>query len=270
MFQRISLFVALTIGSRCSCFVVLTPQLKSSRLGSVPADFEAMTVKDLRQLLKDSTILERGVMSKLKRKQDIIGYLQQNLPPSDVSLDNRELTPPPPPMDPSPEPSKPFTTRVRTGTMPQLKSPSKDDMFEYVYDQYPPLREENCTGLADDDVRQAHHPMLKAATYSDMDVITLGTASCSPGITRGVSCTALRLHWQRRYLPTSGGPVVEQTSFQGGTWLFDVGECTQVSLMWRVRNMISRNAREETRMLAPVRVPYIVHGPLLILILQTF
>jgi hypothetical protein len=232
MFQRISLFAALLIGSRCSCFVLSPFQRQSWRLGSVPADFEAMTVKDLRQLLKDSTMLERGVLSKLKRKQDIIGYLQQNLAPSDASPDTRDSTPPPlqpPHIDPSPEPSQSFAPRVRTGSMPQLKSPSKDDMFEYVYDQYPPLREENCTGLGDDDVRQAHHPMLKAATYSDMDVITLGTASCSPGITRGVSCTALRLHWQRRYLPTSGGPVVEQTSFQGGTWLFDVGECTQVS-----------------------------------------
>lgn len=237
MFQRISVFAALLIGSRCSCFVVSPTQRKSWSLRSVPADFEAMTVKDLRQLLKDSATLERGVLSKLKRKQDIIGYLQQNLAPPDGSVDNHVSTPPTPThTDPSPELSKSFSPRVRTGAMPQLRSSaSKDDMFDYVYDQYPPLRDENCTGLGDDDVRQAHHPMLKAATYSDMDVITLGTASCSPGITRGVSCTALRLHWQRRYLPTSGGPVVEQTSFQGGTWLFDVGECTQVSVEIELR-----------------------------------
>ncbi|KAL7580217.1 hypothetical protein ACA910_012962 [Epithemia clementina (nom. ined.)] len=43
-----------------------------------------------------------------------------------------------------------------------------------------------------------------------MELIFVGTASCTPGATRGVSCTALR--------------------FQGGTWIFDVGECTQLQI----------------------------------------
>ncbi|OEU11088.1 Metallo-hydrolase/oxidoreductase, partial [Fragilariopsis cylindrus CCMP1102] len=47
-----------------------------------------------------------------------------------------------------------------------------------------------------------------------MDIIFIGTASCTPSMTRGVSCTALRLH----SLPGSG------------TWLFDCGEGTQLQI----------------------------------------
>lgn len=227
-FKTLSIFLTLLIGWSCSSFVLPVPRLQqrqsSRRMASMPADLDTMTVKDLRQLLKDSNLLERGALSKLKRKQDIIDYIQQKLP-LNTQPSNAEL-----PGATNQGPTTPIANNVRLGRMPQIRlTSSKDDMFEYLYEQYPPLRDENCTNLADDDVRQKHHPMLRNATYSDMDIITLGTASCSPGITRGVSCTALRLHWQRRYLPSAGGPVVEQTSFQGGTWLFDVGECTQVS-----------------------------------------
>lgn len=256
LFEKISLLLLLLIGSRCSSFVLLPPsqhRIRSSRLASVPADLESMTVKDLRQLLKDSDLLERGVLSKLKLKKDLIDYLEEKLPSSGSSVevdsppsehvDPRSNQPEQPlsvavdsaseHIDPpikQPEQPSPVTPRVRLGGMPQLRTSSKDDMYEHIYNLYPPLREENCTSLGEEDVRQVHHPMLRGANNSDMDIITLGTASCSPGITRGVSCTALRLHWQQRYLPTEKGTKVEQTGFQGGTWLFDAGECTQVSL----------------------------------------
>ena len=228
------LFFAI-IGLRCMigcCFVLVTREISRRRFSAglhsspVPVDLDTLTVKDLRQLLKDSHVLERGALSKLKRKQDIIDYLQNNISKMQLSVaPNCTSTP-------TTESSVFIEKPGRLGKMPQIKTPSKDDMFEYLYEQYPPLREANGTNLValgEEDVRQLHHPMLQDASYSDMDIITVGTASCSPGITRGVSCTALRLHWQKRYLPSSGGTNVEQTSFQRGTWLFDVGECTQVS-----------------------------------------
>lgn len=230
-FNALSIILTLLIGLRCSSFVIPVShsgqRVLSGHLASTAADLDAMTVKDLRQLLKDSNVLERGALSKLKRKQDIIDYLQQKLPtnpqPCDDELASASAL--------AKEPTTPNSRKVRLGAMPTMLAATKDDMYDYLYEQYPPLRDENCTNLADDDIRQKHHPMLQNATYSDMDIITLGTASCSPGITRGVSCTALRLHWQKRYLPSpGGGSGLEQTSFQGGTWLFDVGECTQVSV----------------------------------------
>jgi hypothetical protein len=53
-------------------------------------------------------------------------------------------------------------------------------------------------GIGEADIRQRYHPMLANVTQSDMDIIFVGTASCTPGITRGVSCTAVRLNRRRR------------------------------------------------------------------------
>ena len=81
------------------------------------------------------------------------------------------------------------------------------------------------TGLGENDFRQRYHPMLKSKDdvsfdqpilSGDMDLIFVGTASCTPSVTRGVSCTALRL-LQR-----------QSQRHSGGTWLFDCGESTQV------------------------------------------
>ncbi|GMI01835.1 hypothetical protein TrVE_jg3610 [Triparma verrucosa] len=60
---------------------------------------------------------------------------------------------------------------------------------------------------------RSQHPCLQSLPPSDLDVVFLGTASCSPSITRGVSCTALRLNWR-----------------SGGIHLFDCGESTQLQL----------------------------------------
>lgn len=164
--------------------------------------------------------------------------------------------------------------------MPPFQSP-KDAIFEQVYQRYPPVRDQQPTStiaaaaaatsavvestldndtninsegsaatvvVVDDDVRQVYHPAVGHLKASDMDIVCAGTASCTPGTTRGVSCTAIRLNWSRRGLvgdptttaatastnkePSSAGPTTR--SFQGGTWLFDVGECTQVSEKKRV------------------------------------
>jgi len=77
-----------------------------------------------------------------------------------------------------------------------------------------------------------------------MDLIFLGTASCIPGTSRGVSCVALRLNWKKglasvmssqkrragkvdRRNPRGDGGGVENV---GGTWLFDCGEGSQIQL----------------------------------------
>ena len=55
---------------------------------------------------------------------------------------------------------------------------------------------------------RAERQQQLAETTSDLEITFLGTASCVPSVTRGVSCTALR--------------------YDGATYLFDAGEATQV------------------------------------------
>jgi len=146
----------------------------------------------------------------------------------------------------------------------------KDRIVLEVLDRYPPLHEaivdacsidsvlsegitadniEHCElnsltynvppGIGENDMRHQYHPMLANATQTDMDVVFVGTASCSPGVTRGVSCTAIRLNWRnnREFDQVMNGgqrnkhdPQDQQRASTGGTWLFDAGESTQLSV----------------------------------------
>ena len=145
----------------------------------------------------------------------------------------------------------------------------KDRIVLEVLDRYPPLHEaivdacsidsalsdgitaeniEHCelnsltynvpSGIGENDMRDKYHPMLVNATQTDMDIVFVGTASCTPGVTRGVSCTALRLNWRnnREFDHVMNGRAKknndqhEQRGATGGTWLFDCGESTQLSV----------------------------------------
>lgn len=101
-------------------------------------------------------------------------------------------------------------------------------------------------GIGEHDIRHSYHPMICNISQSDLDIVFVGTASCTPGVTRGVSCTALRLNWRSHKWTsdseTKGGGtkrqkkdsktqhVDERGSPTGGTWLFDCGESTQLSI----------------------------------------
>jgi hypothetical protein len=96
------------------------------------------------------------------------------------------------------------------------------------------------SGLGECNVWQAHHPMLAGTAQSNMDVVFAGTASCMLGTTRGVSCTALHLNWRRKADKGGGNGVKEDGGGGGeqrgggasaaGTWLFDCGQSTQLSV----------------------------------------
>mmetsp|Transcript_33188 Transcript_33188/g.78394 ORF Transcript_33188/g.78394 Transcript_33188/m.78394 type:complete len:806 (+) Transcript_33188:163-2580(+) len=56
---------------------------------SVLEDLESFTVKELKQILKDNGLdQERGILTKLKRKQDLVDYLRQNLVVVDEEYDD--------------------------------------------------------------------------------------------------------------------------------------------------------------------------------------
>ena len=215
-------------------------QLYSSTTDS---DLGQLTVKELRERVKE-VCTERGIVSKLKRKQDLIQYLSSQTQPKQQqqnshnqadkgSSDKRAAPQQMPRLVVQQESEEALHPRMN-GKKKSASSP-KQASFERVYRRYPVLRESPTDFANNDDIRQWQHPIYRHnnVTTSDMDVVFVGTASCTPGITRGVSCTALRLHWRRQTtewkdgrLETTGG------SSTGGTWLFDVGECTQVSSMY--------------------------------------
>lgn len=115
--------------------------------------------------------------------------------------------------------------------------------MEEVLSKYPLAWEKTEEmGIGEKDIRVGCHPMLRdGVKSSEMDVAFIGTASCTPGVTRGVSCTALRLNWRRNTGSLSllkvngdtGAPPItieDSYNFLGGTWLFDCGECTQLQI----------------------------------------
>ena len=150
------------------------------------------------------------------------------------------------------------TTEPKTSNDTLVHLSPKDIIFEQCLRRYPPLRNlqaaierqnyesedgtisthmnpnfyRSFTGLGEMDVRQKYHPMLANMTSSDLDLVTVGTASCVPGVTRGVSCTALRLQWRRNSGNTrdsrGGSPTTGPAT--GGIWIFDCGESTQVRM----------------------------------------
>jgi hypothetical protein len=223
-----------------------------------------LTVKQLKDRIKELAVPVK--MSQLKVKADFVDFLVKHYSSqaSEIKSEPMEVndnTAAParrkkslamPPLDSAVTSS---STAETTKDAPAHISP-KDIIFEHVLRRYPPLRnlqaaieaqkeevDDNAlsahmhanfyrsfTGLGEMDVRQKYHPMLANMTSSDLDVITIGTASCVPGVTRGVSCTALRLQWRRNAGNTrdsrgpSNGPVT------GGIWIFDCGESTQVRI----------------------------------------
>lgn len=265
----------------------------ASPTSSIPSksELESMKVVDLKQLIKDSGHNERGLFSKLKKKQDLVDFLAEKATTLEASTSNA-ATAAPTQQIPEQKRKIPITMpkkKPATATPadasdnnenPQQRQSPMAELWERVNAQYPALqylRDGNRTGYGELDIRQRYHPMLQAgmqqaipeseleetndddseesesaakksfkpALSGDMDLIFVGTASCTPSITRGVSCTALRLHSLASSSSTSnkkkksmkvpngmnGQQRFEVESSQSknlGTWLFDCGESTQV------------------------------------------
>jgi len=207
---------------------------------------ESMTVKELRQILKNSELNQRGILSRLKLKRDLVDFLKENLEPSGFGsweeaetkiLETRHTLLENKPDLSRPElsqnaPSNPMKMPTISKASEKPTSSPKDLLFEKVYARYPSTRDKNCTDVGENDVRQDVHPIFGSLQKSsDLDIVFVGTASCTPGVTRGVSCTALRLNWQRRAIHgVPQGTNIETSTFMGGTWVFDCGECTQLQV----------------------------------------
>jgi len=210
-----------------------------------------MTVKELREILKDVP-MERGTLSKLKRKKDLIIFLENQLEHIDPTIsnqpvannDNRKqiLTPSDREQPRQVHLDQPLEEKkTRIGNMPSLENQerelslfqnrSKNKPFkEFIFNRYPPLHEHeidnnstDVSGVHEEDIRQKYHPIMlhpDVINESSMELMTVGTASCYPSVTRGVSCTALRI--ARNDLKRSLG-----------LWIFDAGESTQIQVQRR-------------------------------------
>lgn len=151
---------------------------------------------------------------------------------------------------PKEKPSQMESADIDTSPSEEANLPTpKDIIIEQVIERYPPLRTQikladklesqnipfvqaRLDGVGENDIRHKYHPMLKnAPTSSDMDIVFVGTASCTPGYTRGVSCTALRLQWRRdNSRENNKHKGVKNIPNTPGTWIFDVGECSQLQV----------------------------------------
>jgi hypothetical protein len=221
--------------------------------------YESLTVKELRLLVREQHPAQRGVLSTLKRKKDLVDFLtassshvaggeDEDGPGNVVTAANKEekaatretdridqeddfsssqdlanvdelvaVNGGAVPAAEATERSPPRRTRAMPLKMPpnkEARMSPKDALLKKIRETYPEAELER---MSDDepavDLRQTHHPIMADRPRSDLDVVFLGTASCMPSTTRGVSCTALKLNWRRN---------------AASTWLFDVGECTQV------------------------------------------
>eukprot|EP00428_Durinskia_dybowskii_P086497 CAMPEP_0170443982 /NCGR_PEP_ID=MMETSP0117_2-20130122/48278_1 /TAXON_ID=400756 /ORGANISM="Durinskia baltica, Strain CSIRO CS-38" /LENGTH=625 /DNA_ID=CAMNT_0010704747 /DNA_START=350 /DNA_END=2227 /DNA_ORIENTATION=+ len=223
---------------------------------------EAMTVKELRDFLRRSSLNERGLLSRFKLKRELVQYLKENIDstrPASVLAEIRKEN-----IDSTRQASvlaeirsdapkqstngcsstgvqvltqqNTSVSRTKQTRMPRsnMTLSVKEASFERVFQQYPPLREQRLPGIGEDDIRQTYHPIFEkdhSQLTGDMDIIFVGTASCTPGVSRGVSCTALRMNWNRQALHgVPGAQENSMKSFSGGTWLFDCGECTQLQV----------------------------------------
>lgn len=235
MLLRISASV-LMVTANSLCWAFLPPT--SSPVGGLVAlpassQYHSMTVKDLKDLVREFSV-ERGVLSRLKRKQDLIDFLEthhgSHARDGKAELNTIEVAPEQATKR-QPTVRKMPSFPERNGLTDETVLSRKDALFEQVYQRYPPVRFATDVNR-EEDVRQIYHPIFRHNNASsDMDIVFVGTASCTPGTTRGVSCTALRLNWRRRAAFLSDPGTKQVSSFQGGTWLFDVGECTQVCVL---------------------------------------
>ncbi len=71
------------------------------------------------------------------------------------------------------------------------------------------------SGLGKCNVQQANHPMLVGASQIDMDVVFVGTMSCTPSMKRGVSCMVLCLNWRRKADEGGGNGVKDGSGREG-------------------------------------------------------
>lgn len=240
-------------------------QQQTTSPSSIDTDYESLTVKELRELVRmrsQSDQEKKGLLGKLKRKQEYIDYLVQR----DNNKQRHKDSSTGVPDDRTANNNNNPVVRLRQmNTNSNYKSP-KQFILDQVYARYFPEQQQEEVGSetlalsssnqmatalptgtingefeevedVDDedstssssitDIRQLYHPVLRnTPKSSDMDLVFCGTASCMPSVTRGVSCTALRLNW--KWSQTSASNQQRKKSSGSSTWLFDVGECTQV------------------------------------------